>query len=125
MARFHTLDVPTPRTDVDWLVGALKSTSIKHKQRVAAGIDLPPPVNEVYQLELVTIIHFDNDDESKCFAKDAPQNPMRNVFTHDDVNRGNVLFKMADKDEEGNQLSLDDRVVLVDYEFSAYQTRGK
>lgn len=123
IARYNTLDVPVRKTPVD-LVQIFKDTHAKHKALMAKGLPpLPPTVSEQHAKAQQDLINFDLTAEAEWFGSVMPKIPSRIVFIHSDVNRGNTLCRLQEYDS-GRKLTWDERIVLVDYEFSAYDRRG-
>ena len=137
IARYHCLDsVPVKKIpwDISLILRAALDSYSQMKQEIVEKI-VPP---EFYKTS-PNFFDFDLINEITWIEAVLPLIRGRVTFTHNDLNRSNILVRdeIVVADENGNynhnhedkieneiDKSLNERLVLIDYEFSGYNYRG-
>ena len=124
MARYHSLELPVPKTRKGGHK-LMRKNYAKHLENLKK-VDLLkiPNVSEQFSKAVNTLYNFDMASEADWIEKVGNQIKQRIVFCHGDANRGNTLLSLEETGLNGHPLTWDERILLIDYEFSSYDPRG-
>ena len=123
LAKYHRVNVPVPRKAWD-VVNIAKTCHQKFKESYPEfGNSYLTPGGALGEYEsLRGVIEFDVDEFTSWIERTMKLIKMRIVFTHNDANRSNIIVKGPSSDLSGQD--LDQRLLLIDCEFSGYSYRG-
>lgn len=125
MAKYHSIDLPVPKVHKP-LPDMMREFHAKYLEKVkTSGKPTLPPMSEQCAIAVNALLNYDMSSEANWLEKVGKQINRRFVFTHCDVNRGNTLMRLVDTHPDGRPMTWDERILLIDYEFSSYGARGQ
>ena len=110
IARYHLVDFPIAKQawDVESLVKSCYQIFQSNKKRICEDFLTPEQVSACK-----VFLDYDVESDLRLILETLPKVNSRLVFAHNDINRSNVLMRNSDRG-----------VLLIDYEFSAYNYRA-
>lgn len=110
VARYHLVDFPIPKRewDIRSILMSCYESFLKNKQHIMEQFLTP---DQLTACKL--FLEYDVEADVKIIVEMLPKVNSRIVFTHNDINRSNVMMRNSDTD-----------VRLIDYEFSSYNYRA-
>ncbi|XP_078667988.1 choline/ethanolamine kinase-like isoform X1 [Branchiostoma floridae x Branchiostoma belcheri] len=111
MARLHKLEMPLCK-EPKWLIDHLKS----YLSNVLNNVSFK---EESKAKQLKQLLSYDLDAELQFILRLIEDTHSPVVFCHNDLQEGNILV-----DDKNGVAPTDDRVTVIDYEYSAYNYRG-
>jgi thiamine kinase-like enzyme len=116
LVKVHSLQIPLDKKPTD-LIRKTRLNLTKYWGDYRKGM-LEIPLTEDLKTEANEVDRIADDFQGMIdwYEELQPRVRSKSVFSHSDLNRGNIMIN----DRKGG----DDRVVLIDFEFAAYNHRG-